>query len=119
MEIFKVMILPACWVSYKTEKAVTFYLPKYQANHDKLELIIEKQIVFNKNLDIDFYVNKKRIEPELLELNKLEYPLNLNLITETIECFDSKKVCQGGPSVHNFPGELPFKYTNVKQFYKL
>lgn len=84
-----------------------------------LELIIERQIVFNKNLDIDLYVNQKRIGPELLELNKLEYSLNLNIITETIECFDSKKVCQGGPSVHNFPGKLPFIYTNVKQFCKL
>jgi len=64
---------------------------------DKLELIIERQIVFNKNLDIDFYVNQKKIEPELLKLNNLEYPLNVNIITETIECFDSKKVCQGRP----------------------
>jgi len=102
------MILSAWWLSYKTEKAVTFYLPKYQANLEKLELIVERQIVFNNNLDIDFYVNQKRIEPELLELNNLEYPLNLNIIIETIECFNSKKVCQEGPSVHNIPGELPF-----------
>ncbi|KAL5244046.1 hypothetical protein ACI65C_011456 [Semiaphis heraclei] len=101
--IVKFMILSAFRMSYKTEKAVTLYLPKYQANLDKLELKIERQIVFNKNLNIDFYVNQKRIKPEHLELNNLEYPLNLNLILETIECFDSKKVCQGGPSVHSFP----------------
>lgn len=113
LDIFKEITLPTHWLTYQTEQGVTFYLPKYKTNQEKLELVIEKQIVFSKNFDINYYVNQKRIEPELGGMNKLVYPLNVDSLTETIKFFNSKQICQGGPRVIDFPGKIVITKINI------
>jgi len=68
------------------------------------KMIIEKQIVFNKNLDILFYINDK-----LLNTDQHGYLIFFSRMTKydienVIFSFDQKKICRGSPSSVNFPG---------------
>lgn len=71
-----------------------------------VRIVVEKQIVFQSNtLDIAYYVNQKRIHPEVLGLQQLTYPLDTAKVNETIKVFHCKQICQGGPCIDDFPGK--------------
>lgn len=97
--------LPEGWHSYKNEKTVIFYKPIINnINENKKQLIIEKQIVFNDSLEIEFFVDKFCIQPEIAGISKLSYPIDLKCLTETIIAFNWKQKCQGGPKALHYPG---------------
>lgn len=71
-----------------------------------VKIVIEKQIVFQSNtLDIAYFINQKRIHPEVLGLQQLTYPLDTTKVTKTIMVFHCKQICQGGPCIDDFPGK--------------
>lgn len=76
-----------------------------------IRMVIEKQIVFQSNtLHIDYYVNQKRVSPDILGLKQLTYPLDVTEVTNTVRMFDYLRICAGGPSVIDFPGINFLKY---------
>lgn len=42
--------------------------------------------------------------PENLGLKQLTYPLDNLQITETLQLFEQKQICQIGPNIENFSG---------------
>lgn len=72
-----------------------------------MRLVIEKQIVFEySTLNVSYYVNHNRLNPEVLGLKHLTYPLNKIEVTDTIQLFEHIRICEGGPNVDQFPGIL-------------
>lgn len=96
--------MPVGWILYHDVCMVSLYkLNKSSSN--EIKIIIEKQIVFQpSSLSISYYVNQKREDPKMLGLKQLTYPLDMIEIANTVQLFDTKFICQGGPSVINFPG---------------
>jgi len=68
------------------------------------KIIIEKQIVFNKNLDILFYINDKLLNSDQHGNTIFFSKMTKYDIEEVILNFDQKKICRGGPSSTDFPG---------------
>jgi len=99
-ELVNALNLPIGWSNYLEEKTLVFYKPVYKIN----KLVIEKQIVINDNVNVNFYVNNELIEPASLGLIQLTYPINTKNLSEVINSFNYKQVCQGGPMAINFPG---------------
>lgn len=82
-----------------------------------MRLVIEKQIVFEySSLDVSYYVNHNRLDPEVLGLKHLTYPLNKILVTDTIQLFEHIRICEGGPSIDKFPG-INFSFITI--FYNI
>jgi len=76
-----------------------------KSSSNEIKIIIEKQIVFqSSNLNISYFVNQKRQDSKMLGLKQLTYPLDMIEIANTVQLFDNQLICQGGPSVINFPG---------------
>lgn len=72
---------------------------------DGVKVVIDKQIVFQSNsLDINYYVNQKCINATIFDFKPLTYPLDVLQVIENIKLFEKKQICQGGPSVINYPG---------------
>lgn len=97
------------WLSYGNVKAVTFYLLRHTFNGEQLIATIEKQITFTSEHEIGFYImnNYYPINYNNLGLGyKLAFPLNEKNIVESIEHFNNKIVCCGGPHASNFSGSI-------------
>lgn len=105
---FKDIILPVGWMLYRGVNIMSLYKPNIL---DGIKVVIEKQIVFHSSsLDINYYVNQKCINPTIVDLKQLTYPLNTLDVIENIKLFEQKKICQGGPNVINFPGLMKICY---------
>jgi len=87
-------------------KAVTFYLLRHAFNGEQLIAIIEKQITFTSEHEIGFYIkNNYPIKYNDLGLGfELIFPLNEKKFVESIQHFNNKVVCCGGPHASNFSG---------------
>lgn len=97
--------MPVGWMLYRDECIVSLYKPIKSECGSEMKVVIQKQIVFQSNiLKISYYVNQKCRDPKVLGLSQLTYPLDFMKINETIKLFEQKQICQGGPSVINFPG---------------
>jgi len=71
----------------------------------KLKLLLKKKIVFeSSSLKVSYYVNQKRKNHENLGLQQLTYSLDTLQITETLQLFEQKEICQGSRSVIHFSG---------------
>jgi len=85
---------------------VSLYKPNKFECGSEMKVVIQKQIVFQSNiLKISYYVNQKCRDPKIPQLT---YPLDFMKINETIKLFEQKQICEGGPSVINFPGTYIF-----------
>lgn len=105
MESFKSLLLSIGWLFYNDGFAVSMYKPA-KTQSGGVRIVVEKQIVFQSNtLDIAYYVNQKRIHPEVLGLQQLTYPLDTAKVTDTIIVFHRKQICQGGPCIDDYPGK--------------
>ncbi|XP_022166328.1 uncharacterized protein LOC111030905 isoform X2 [Myzus persicae] len=106
LNVYKHLKLPMVWLSYGNVKAVTFYLLRHTFNGEQLIATIEKQITFTSEHEIGFYImNNYPINYNNLGLGyKLAFPLNEKNIVESIEHFNNKIVCCGGPHASNFSG---------------
>jgi len=102
--------LPMGWSSYGNVKAVTFYLLGHTFNGEQLFATIEQQIIltFTSEHEIGFYImNNFPISCNDLGLSfNLTFPLNEKSIEESIEHFNNKIVCYGGPHASNFSGSI-------------
>lgn len=101
---FKDLLLPVGWMLYQDVCMVSLYKIN-KSSSNEIKIIIEKQIVFqSSSTNISYYVNQTRKDSAILGLKQLTYPLDMTEIANTVQLFDSKHICQGGPSVINFPG---------------
>lgn len=104
---YKNMRLPLSWLSYGTEKVVTFYSMKHTCNDSQNSIaFIEKQITITSEQDIRFYVfNNYEVKYEDIIPNSiLKFPFNVKDFEKSIEHFNAKVICDGGPNESNFPG---------------
>lgn len=84
MESCKQILLPVGWMLYHDESTTSMYKPVKKVI-GCVRIVIEKQIVFQfYTLHIDYYVNQKHINPEILGLKRLTYPIDTIEITNTI-----------------------------------
>lgn len=102
---YESLLLPVGWSLYHDGYIVALYKLIKFIEFNETKIIIEKQIVFESNsLKVSYYVNQKRSNPENLDLQQLKYPLDTLQITETLQLFEQKEICQGGLNVKNFSG---------------
>ncbi|XP_025209026.1 uncharacterized protein LOC112604276 [Melanaphis sacchari] len=99
-ELINSLNLPIGWSTYIDRQIVILYKPIYKVN----QLVIEKQIVINDEMSVNFYVYNVLIEPASLGLISLTYPINTKNLSEVIGSFNYKQVCQGGLMAIHFPG---------------
>jgi len=99
-ELTNSLSLPFGWSTYNDEKTVVFYTSVYKIN----KLVIEKQIVVTDDQSIYCYVNNTIIDPKSVGLIQITKPLNIKNLSEVIQSFNYKQVCQGGPMAIDFPG---------------
>lgn len=102
INVFESIKTPITWTSYKEENFISFCCLKPMFEQNKI--IIEKQIVFNKNLDILFYINDKLLNSDQHGNTIFFSKMTKYDIEEVILNFDQKKICRGGPSSTDFPG---------------
>lgn len=97
--------MPVGWILYRDNCIISLYkLKKNKSN--KIKVVIEKQIVFQPSLlNVSYYINQKRKRWNMLGLKQLLYPLDIIEITKTVQLFDKKYICQGGPSTVDFQGK--------------
>lgn len=96
----KRIVLPKGWATYLNDNEIAFYKPNFMLN----KMDIEKQLVFKSTLEIRMFIYQHCVNVEKIN-SKLEYPLHSNYISQAIQILNYKNVCQGGPSVLNFPGK--------------
>lgn len=102
------LLLPVGWVLYRDACLVSLYKLNISSSNE-MKIIIEKQIVFqSSSTNVSYYVNQKRQNANILGLKQLSYPLDMIEIADTVKLFDDKHICQGGPSIINFPGKYIF-----------
>lgn len=102
---YESLLLPVGWSLYHDGCIVALYKLIKFVEFNEAKIVIEKQIVFeSSSLKVSYYVNQKRRNPENLGLQQLTYPLDTLQITETLQLFEQKEICQGGPSIIHFSG---------------
>lgn len=96
------IILPKGWYIHD-EVVLTYFKVKYERTEESVKVIIEKQIVITEDQKIMYFVKDNTITEQCLGIKNVT-----NSINEKIQCsidlFDSKSLCSGGPSIIDCPG---------------
>lgn len=90
------------WNYFCDEAAISFCFLKYDNTRDT-KVVIEKQIVFTPDLNINYFINNELLAKDKYLFN-LAYPFQTKDIEKVLNIFSLKVICTGGPSKINFPG---------------
>lgn len=97
------IILPKGWYIHSDEVVLTYFKTKHEKTEESVKVIVEKQIVITDDQKIMYFVKDNIIREECLGIKNVT-----NSVNEKIQCsinlFDSKFVCPGGPNIIDYPG---------------
>jgi len=98
----KYINIPPGWNCFCDEAAISFYFLKYDNTRDT-KIVIEKQIVFTPDLNINYFIINESLAKDKCLFN-LAYPFQTKDIEKVLNIFFLKCICLGGPSKINYPG---------------
>uniref|UniRef100_A0A2S2NW24 Transposable element P transposase n=1 Tax=Schizaphis graminum TaxID=13262 RepID=A0A2S2NW24_SCHGA len=98
----KYINIPPGWNYFCDEAGISFYFLKYDNTRDT-KIVIEKQIVFTPDLNINYYINNELLAKDKC-LFDLAYPFQTKDLEKVLNIFFLKLICLGGPSKINYPG---------------
>lgn len=102
MKNYKHIVLPIGWNSVCEDDAIVFYFVRTNG-YNKMA-VVEKQLVFTKDENVECYVLNNPVQLDDFEMTKIYFPFSSQLIEETLCGLNDIQTCNGGPSPVNFKG---------------
>lgn len=81
--------------------------------------VVEKQLVFTKDKNVECYVLNIPVQLDDFEMTKIYFAFSSQLIEETLCGLNEIQTCKGGPSPVNFKGTTKLTKFSMRIYFQV